>query len=200
MTSVVFTLDMYDSMDDSLEIDLHELFDYVVENELDFEVEFHKRVMNYVVYTSDGATEPDADPMVYSMYLDVEGLSSYVHIDMETKKSDGGWQHLAAEMFELVYYAESKDWDETFLAFMAHIEENGWCWQLFTASGIAETMQNFYGVYYNTHDALDDLIADGHLESPPSWVVMDEEASAREAECMDLITTCSVGWRVAIWT
>ncbi len=198
MTSVVFNLDMYDNVDSPLEMDLVELWDYCVENNLEFEAEFLQRVFNYVAYTSDGGTTKEADPMVYSIYLDVDDVG-FINISMVTQAIDGGWMAIADQLYWLLYYGDDWNWDDRFQCFMAHVMEEGWEWQNFTFRGIEETMSNFLGIFDNAREAIDKMISDDLIEAIPDWVVLRVDDSFENLKESGRIKAITVNWREAIW-
>lgn len=203
MTTVTFSLDMYDSMESPLEIDLEVFTDYVNANGLDFEGEFLSRVWNYMVYSCDMGTSQRFDPMVYRIVLDVEELPHYVDISLATENADGGWKALARELEAICTFADSRNWDdrgnEATLAYLSFLSYEGWACELITRKGINERMSTFYGIVDSRSEVVDYLVEEGVMDAVPDWVVHDEEKTAKEAECQGYFSTYSTGYRLAVW-
>lgn len=203
MTAVTFYLDLFDSTEPALEVDLKELNDYCINNDRDFRRELHCRIMNYMVYSVSGGQEKDFEEVVYDLHLDVEVLSEYIHIDFVSMEDDR-WFRLMTQLDGLVDYAVDVRWDdvhgERLLGFMAMVAEEGWRHTSFKLSDIKETMSSFDGFYVSKWDVVEALIDRDMLEPIPSYAEVNEDLTAESVEEYGYFSSFKVNhWQYAVW-
>lgn len=204
MTAVTFHLDMFDSTEPALEIDLEELDDYCVSNDREFREEFLCRMWNYIAYSVSGAKNHDFEEVVYNIHLDVDALSQYISIDFKSH-GDDRWHVLATQLEGLLDYARWVNWDsmseERLAAFLAMVEVDGWRWTNFSFGEIKESMATFKGIYGDRWGVVEDLIDDGTLDPIPSWVELDEEMTAENVEDNGYFSSYPFGsQQIAVWS
>lgn len=202
MTSVVFELDMFDSVEEPLQIDLEEFHDHVTTHDVDFREEFLSRLWNYIAYSVSGAQNKNFEEIVYTMHLDVEGLDDYVQIDF-LSEGDDRWHKLATELEAISDYGSWVAWDfmdNRLAAYLAYVSYDGWKWEEKTFKKIRERMVGFKGIYNDKTEVVDELIESQELDPIPSYVVHDEAATADEAEDMGYFSSYPFGrYSIAVW-
>lgn len=182
---------------------LGEFYHDVTRDGRDFTEAFHEAVLNHLVYSDDGGTEPDYEPIVYSSYLDVDGLSSYVQVFVDEGAVDG-WLKLAQQFEDIISYQLGLSWldDDRLIAYLSLVDENGWRWMDIDANGIKESMLGYVGTFGSKWEGLEDIMQNDHtIEAVfPSWLAFDADATADNAEEEGLFSSTEVGYfQVAIW-
>lgn len=185
---------------DTLEINLSEMYDEVLEKELDFAVEFDRTVQEYLVNDSveDEPNNPDGYVFIGSVSLDhFEFHNDYIDVDL--RDIPNPWYHLGTELEAILEFASESNNEEKVIGYLALLND-GWRWESITPKDIRERMVGFRGLYDDMDDLIQEMISDGLIDPIPSYVVYDEEATAESAENEGFFSSFDVNWRTkAIW-